>query len=96
MIAIATSQPLDPALAAEAEVHYQDAVAAKSEGNVPALNEAVAAAKAKFNEALESTAVLEDELVAKLGESDPTVRALKGARSAWFQRLDWLLKSTGR
>lgn len=84
------------ALAAEAEQHYQDAVAAKTAGDVPKLNEAGAAAKAKFNEALESTALLETELESKLGESDPTVRALKAPRSLWFQRLDWLLKSTGR
>ena len=83
-------------LAAEAEQHYQSAVAAKSAGDVASVNEAGAAAKAKFNEALEATAELEDALVAKLGESDPTVRALKAARSTWFNRLDWLLKSTAR
>ncbi|HVS19036.1 MAG TPA: hypothetical protein VMT18_10590 [Planctomycetota bacterium] len=83
-------------LAAEAEQHYQDAVEAKTAGDVAALNEAGAAAKAKFNEALEATAQLEEELVAKLGESNSTVRALMGARSTWFTRLDWLLKSTGR
>lgn len=84
------------ALAAEAEQHYLAAVDAKTVGDVPKLNEQGASAKAKFNEALEATAVMEDELVARLGESDATVRAFKGARSVWFQRLDWLLKSTGR
>jgi hypothetical protein len=84
------------ALAAEGEAQYQAAVEAKTAGNVEALNEAGAVAKAKFNEAVESTALLEDELIAKLGESDPTVRAFKQARSTWFARLDWLLKSTGR
>jgi hypothetical protein len=84
------------ALAAEAEQHYQAAVAAKTEGDVPKLNEEGASAKAKFNEALEASALLEDDLKARLGESDPTVRALMGARSTWFKRLDWLLKSTGR
>jgi len=84
------------ALAAEGEAQYETAVAAKSEGNVAALNEAGSMAKAKFNEAVESTALLEDELRAKLGDSDPTVRALMQARSTWFKRLDWLLKSTAR
>lgn len=84
------------ALAAEGEAQYQAAVAAKSADDVDALNAAGAAAKAKFNEAVESTAALELELEAKLGESDPTLRALKQARSTWFQRLDWLLKSTAR
>lgn len=84
------------ALASEAEAHYDAAVAAKSAGEVSALNEAGAAAKSKFNEALESTALLEDDLKAKLGESHPTVRALMQERSTWFKRLDWLLKSTGR
>ncbi len=84
------------ALATEAEQHYQAAVDAKSAGDVPKLNAEGASAKAKFNEALEATALIEDELKARLGESDPTVRALMGARSTWFQRLDWLLKSTAR
>lgn len=84
------------ALAAEGEAQYQAAVEAKTAGDVEALNQAGAAAKAKFNEATEATAQLELDLEAKLGESDPTVRALKQARSTWFQRLDWLLKSTGR
>lgn len=84
------------ALAAEAEEHYQAAVAAKTSGDVEALNEAGAAAKAKFNEALEATAQLETDLEAALGDTDATVRALKGVRSTWFGRLDWLLKSTGR
>ena len=83
-------------LAAEAEEHYQAAVAAKTADDVAALNEAGAEAKTKFNEALEATAQLETDLQARLGESDPTVRALMGARSTWFSRLDWLLKSTGR
>lgn len=83
-------------LAAEAETHYLAAVDAKAAGDVPTTNEQGAAAKAKFNEALESTALLEEQLIAKLGDSDPTVRALQSVRSTWFARLDWLLKSTAR
>lgn len=84
------------ALAEDGEAQYQAAVAAKTAGDVEALNQAGAAAKAKFNEATEATALLETELIAERGESDPTVRALMKARSTWFARLDWLLKSTGR
>lgn len=84
------------ALAKEAEEHYQAAVTAKSAGDVETVNTQGAEAKAKFNQALEDTAQLEADLEAKLGDTNMTVRALKKVRSTWFERLDWLLKSTGR
>jgi hypothetical protein len=84
------------ALAAQADVLYDQAVVAMKADDRETLNAMGNAAKKKYNEAAELTAVWEEELFAKYGEGDPQVREIKRERTRWFNRLDWLLKSTSR
>ena len=83
-------------LAEEGEALYEEAVAAKAAGDVPTLNQKGNAAKAKLDEALESTAQLEEDLIAERGETDALVRDLMRTRNKWFDHVRWLHKSTGR
>ena len=83
-------------LAAQADALYDQAVAAMNADDRETLNAMGNEAKKKYNEAAEMTAVWEEELFAKYGEADPQVREIKRERSRWFNRLDWLLKSTSR
>ena len=83
-------------LAAEGEVLFQEALTAKGKGETTLLNEKGAQAREKFDAALEMTALLEENLVSKRGESDKLVREIQRTRSTWFDRLRWLHKSTGR
>jgi hypothetical protein len=84
------------AIAATGEALYDEAVAAKSQGETTLANEKGNAAKDKLNEAIEMSALWEDDIVAKYGDTDPQVRAVMRTRSGWFKKLDWLLKSTSR
>jgi len=83
-------------LAAEGEALYQEAVEAKTKRDVPTLNAKGNEAKRKLDEALESTAQLEEDLIAERGETDPLVRDVQRARNVWFDRVRWLHKSTSR
>jgi len=83
-------------LATEGEALYQEAVAAKTEGDVETLNAKGNQAKAKLDEALESTAQLEEDLIAKRGDTDLLVRKVQATRNTWFDRVRWLHKSTSR
>lgn len=83
-------------LAEEGEALYQQAVEAKSRGDVATLNAVGNEAKRKLDEALESTAELEQDLIARRGESDPLVRDVLRVRNHWFDRVRWLHKSTSR
>jgi hypothetical protein len=83
-------------LATEGEALFQEALAAKGNGETSLLNQRGAASQSKFDAALEMTALLEESLIAERGESDATVRALKRTRTQWFDRLRWLHKSIGR
>jgi hypothetical protein len=84
------------ALAREGEGYFDEARTAKNAGQHALANEKGNLARAKFDQAVESTAVFEEELLAKYGDRDPQVRDIKRERTRWFERLDWLLKSVGR
>lgn len=84
------------ALAQDGEALYQEAVAAKTKGDVETLNEKGREAKAKLDEALESTAQLEEDLIASRGDTDLLVRQVQRTRNTWFDRVRWLHKSTSR
>jgi hypothetical protein len=83
-------------LAGQGEEHYRAALDAKTRGDVPTLNARGNQAKKAFDEALESTAQLEEELIAARGETDPLVRDVMRTRNGWFDRVRWLHKSTSR
>jgi hypothetical protein len=53
-------------------------------------------AKALIDEAITMTAEMEERLLEEPGESDPVVRLIKKERSAWFDKLRVLHKTTGR
>jgi hypothetical protein len=84
------------ALAEQAEVHFEAATEAKVAGDTKRLNEEGARARALFDQALESTAVWEEELVSTWGETDPQVRQIMRLRNQWFDRTRWLHKSISR
>jgi hypothetical protein len=83
-------------LAREGEALFDETLAAKNAGQHALANEKGNLARAKFDQALESTALFEEELLTKYGDRDQQVRDIKRERSRWFERLDWLLKSVGR
>lgn len=82
--------------AEEAEVLFAQGKQARSGGDRAKWNELGNQAKALYNEALEMTAVWEDELREEFGDTDRQVRDIMRKRSQWFERLDTLLKTTGR
>jgi len=84
------------ALAKEAEDLFQKTLTAKRAGDQTTANTHGRAAREKFNQAVEMTALWEEELFEKHGDRDPQVREIKRTRSKWFSRLDWLLKSIAR
>lgn len=75
---------------------YDEATAAKVEGDTKTLNAKGNEAKALYDQALEDTAVWEEELVEKYGDGEPQVAAIMRVRSRWFDRTRWLHKSTSR
>jgi hypothetical protein len=83
-------------LAEEAETHYAAATAAHAAADRETLNEEGKRAQALFDQALESTAVWEEELLETYGENDSQVRSIKKRRSLWFDRTRWLHKSIAR
>ena len=83
-------------LAQEGEALYQETVEAKTRGDVPTVNTKGNEAKARFDEALESTAAIEEKLIAERGETDALVRDVLRCRNGWFDRVRWLHKSTSR
>jgi len=83
-------------LAAEAEAHFEAATEAKVAGDTTRLNQEGARARALFDQALETTALWEEELLEKWGETDPQVRKIVRTRSQWFDRTRWLHKSIAR
>jgi hypothetical protein len=83
-------------LAEQGEALYQQAVEAKTKGDVPTLNARGNEAKRKLDEALETTAQLEEDLIAERGETDSLVRNVQRVRNRWFDRVRWLHKSTSR
>jgi hypothetical protein len=84
------------ALAREGEAFFQETKTAKNAGQHALANEKGNLAREKFDQAVESTATFEEELLAKYGARDAQVRDIKRERTRWFERLDWLLKSVGR
>ena len=83
-------------LATAGEALYQEAVDAKARRDVPTLNAKGNEAKRKLDEALVSTAQLEEDLIAQRGETDPVVRDVQRVRNRWFDCVRWLHKSTAR
>ena len=75
---------------------YRYTIAAKRKGDRTEQNERGNEAKQHYNEALEKTAAWEEELIARYGDGEPTVREITRTRSRWFEALDWLLKNTSR
>ena len=84
------------ALAKEAEELFQVTLTAKGAGEHSKANTNGRVAREKFNQAVEMTALWEEELFEKHGDRDPQVREIKRTRTKWFSRLDWLLKSIAR
>ena len=84
------------ALAEEGEALWQEVTDAKAENDRTTLNEKGRQAKDKFDAAFSSTALLEEQLLEKHGDSNPSVRQMVKTRSVWVKRLDWLLKNSGR
>ena len=83
-------------LAKEAEGHFEAATEAKVAGQTKRLNEQGARARSLFDQALESTALWEQELLEQWGEADPQVRQIMRTRNRWFDRTRWLHKSIAR
>jgi len=72
------------------------AKSAKAEGNHSGWNENANKAKALYNQALEDTALWEEELTEEFGDTDRQVRDIVRIRNKWFKMLDTLLKTTSR
>ena len=75
---------------------YQEALEAKSANNTALLNEKSKAARDKLNEAVDMTALWEEELLAKYGDANASVRRIMKVRSSWIESLRWLHKSSAR
>jgi len=84
------------ALAKEAEDLFQETLTAKTAGDHTKANTKGRVAREKFNQALEMTALWEEELFEKHGDRDPQVREIKRTRTKWFSRLEWLHKGIAR
>jgi hypothetical protein len=83
------------AIAAEARVLYDAAVAAKGKGDASLATEKGVAARKKYEAAVEMTAEWEESVLAKYNEFDAKVRAIKDERTDWFNKMNWLKKSVG-
>lgn len=83
------------ATAAEALELYNATVAAKSKGDTALATSKGQAARKKYNEAVETTAAWEEDLLARYNAYDNKVVAIKDARTDWFNKLRWLEKSVG-
>lgn len=83
-------------IAAEGEALFEEATAAKVAGNTTLLNEKGAASRDKLNEAVDLTALWEEELLTKYGDANPEVRRIMSTRSSWIDKLRWLHKSSSR
>lgn len=83
-------------LAEEAQGHFDAATEAKVVGNRKKLNEEGGKARTLFDQALEATALFEEQLVAEWGETDRQVRDIMRTRNQWFDRTRWLHKSISR
>lgn len=83
------------ALAAEARTLYDATVEAKGKGDMKLANEKGIAAREKYDEAVTMTADWEETILSQYNEYDSKVKAIKDARSDWFNKLLWLKKSVG-
>ncbi len=84
------------AIANEGAKLYDEAVAAKTQGNTALLNQKGAAARTKLNDAFDMTAVWEEELFEKYGDANPSVRRIVKTRTEWMDKVRWLHKSIAR
>jgi hypothetical protein len=69
---------------------------AKTAGDHATWNTKGKQAKELSDQALESTALWEEELMAKYGDADRQVRQIMSIRSKWFEKLAALSKTTSR
>lgn len=83
------------AIAAQARVLYDEAVKAKSSGDIALAADKGVAARKKYEAAVEMTADWEESVLSKYNENDAKVRAVKDERSDWFNKMGWLKKSVG-
>ena len=83
-------------IANEGSKLYDEAVAAKTDGNTALLNQKGAAARTKLNDAFDMTAMWEEELFTKYGDANPEVRRIVKTRTEWMDKVRWLHKSIAR
>lgn len=83
-------------IAEQAAVTLAEATRAKANGDHSAWNEKGNAAKELYDKAIEMTALWEDEIREKYGDTDRQVREIMSLRSKWIDKLRILHKTTGR
>lgn len=79
-----------------AEQHFIAAQEAHRNGDRAKLNEEGKLARTLFDQALENTALFEEELLVDYGEDDLTVAGILSVRNTWFDRTRWLHKTIAR
>jgi len=82
-------------LAADARELYEAALAAKASGDLATASAKGRTAREKYDRALESTAVWEEELLSKYDPRDSALSAIHDMRSDWLEKLVVLEKSFG-
>jgi hypothetical protein len=80
-------------LAKEGEEIFQLAAQAHAASDRTTLNDKGKQARDKFVSAVEITAEWEEELLAKYGDGNASVRAIIKQRSKWIERMTWLHKT---
>lgn len=83
-------------LAAEAESVFARARKARDTGDMSRWNELAHQAKELFDQAFTMTAPIEEDWIARFGETDRQVREMMRTRTRWQERMTLLHKTTGR
>lgn len=81
------------AIAREGDEHFEKAKQAKRDDDLATARDAGRLAREKYDEALESTAIWEEDLLAQYRETGPQVALIKKMRTRWFNNLAWIKKS---
>jgi len=83
-------------IAAQANNAFEAAKKAKADGDHGAWNTKATYAKNLYDEAFIMTAIWEEEILEKYGDSDRQVKAIMQERSTWIDKVRVLHKTTGR